>query len=413
MRFQQIDLLNLRKTNEWLNHINEKYGDLLFDYSQSLLWNSQIAPEAFRAIFKKIKKYKNSDHFEKYERAWVISIATKVLKKYTWKNPVKITPAEQVMLDSNPNPLTRLKFFDSYYHRLPFLSQVALLLRYKYNVSLEEVGAALYLPVPSLSLRIKQSLNLMEEWIWEKVSPTDENEKLLIAQLSDQSFSIRSEEFKTLPFRKKWMKPLLLSNPKKAFQSLPLPMKWALESLFIVVVIFSTIHYAPLIQALYQQKVDERLQKLITAEDAEIASIPLQRGRTESPNEMSISDSEYSQSENESTPLIVGRSEIWRFNIKTDSPAQMRLKIIKSFQNIGLSNETAGLSGIEAPGGIQFDILVPQSSVAQIKKELETQIPTTDKDIENFTELFTWYKNRSKKPIPTGMARVVIWLSQI
>jgi len=31
----------------------------------------------------------------------------------------------------------------------------------------------------------------------------------------------------------------------------------------------------------------------------------------------------------------------------------------------------------------------------------------------NRVNTFTWYKNRSKKPIPNGTSRVVIWLSQI
>jgi DNA-directed RNA polymerase specialized sigma24 family protein len=408
------------KSSLWVQSLNEKYGDLLFDFSQSMLWNPLIAPEAYRAIFRRLSRYKNKAHYVKYERPWVLSIALKVLQKYTWKNPVKITPSEQVMLDSNPSPKARLRHFDSYFHRLPFLSQVALLLRFKYNLPLEEIGATLDLPAPSLSLRIDQAIRRLQEWIWgdESIDTQATQEKKIIELLSDQPHSIRTDELRENPMHNRWRRPKLNRDWKKVWIDLPAPIKLSIESLGIVAVIFGSIHFAPLVREIYERKMDERLQGLIETNDGRL-SIPLQRGRTEGSTDLSIADSEYSggdettEAESDHDEIKVGRSEIWRFNVKTDSPAQMRTKIIQSFQNLGLPQDTPGLGGVEAPGGIQFDILVPQSAVAGIKQELERHLPSLDESGNNYNDLFTWYKNRSKKPIPSGYSRVVIWLSQI
>jgi hypothetical protein len=116
--------------------------------------------------------------------------------------------------------------------------------------------------------------------------------------------------------------------------------------------------------------------------------------------------------------LQVGKSEIWRFNIKTDSPALVRTKIMKAFEEVGIKKETPGYGGIEAPGGIQFDLIVPQDSIPQLKAQLEQlsqpQNPSEDPAQRGSSgSTFTWYKNRSKKPIPPGTSRMVIWLSQM
>ena len=60
--------------------------------------------------------------------------------------------------------------------------------------------------------------------------------------------------------------------------------------------------------------------------------------------------------------IHVGKAEVWRFNMKTDSPHDMRPKIVKLLSDLKIPQNTVGFAGIEAPGGIQFDLLVTTRS---------------------------------------------------
>lgn len=111
----------------------------------------------------------------------------------------------------------------------------------------------------------------------------------------------------------------------------------------------------------------------------------------------------------------VGSSEIWRFILKSDSPHDIRPKIVKILTDLRIPQDTPGLGGVEAPGGIQFDLLVPQSAVNTIKRQLQAMAPKAPAELAQTPagETFTWYKNKSKKPLPPQKIRVVIWLSQM
>jgi DNA-directed RNA polymerase specialized sigma24 family protein len=128
------------------------------------------------------------------------------------------------------------------------------------------------------------------------------------------------------------------------------------------------------------------------------------------------SEDDEGESDDADTPEIhVGKAEVWRFNMKTDSPRDIRPKITQLLTDLKVPAGTAGIGGIEAPGGIQFDILVSPDVVPQVKQALEKMAPVAPKDAGNspLSETFTWYKNKSKTPIPPGKTRLVIWLSQI
>ena len=155
---------------------------------------------------------------------------------------------------------------------------------------------------------------------------------------------------------------------------------------------------------------------MIAAEDLSNQAVPLARGKAgvDDAEELASSEGESESSagvEVESN-VQVGKSEIWRFNLKTDAPTIVRGQIMKALKETGVPVTTPGIGGVEAPGGIQFDLLVPVAVIAPLKGQLEHLAGTPSENLP-FSETFTWYKNRSKKPIPSGMSRVVIWLSQI
>ncbi len=112
-----------------------------------------------------------------------------------------------------------------------------------------------------------------------------------------------------------------------------------------------------------------------------------------------------------SGPLAsAGRAEIWRFNLKTDSPQEVRGKVAQILHDLKVNAQN--IRGIEAPGGVQFDLLVAQAIIGELKQSLE-KLSVEKASAAPAQESFTWYKSKSRKPIPSGKTRVVIWLSQL
>lgn len=154
------------ESSEWIERIVSTYGDLLYDLCQSMLWSPADAPYAYRVILRTLSRRKQKERFVKYERPWILQVAFRELRGMKRKSPRFLTPAEQVMLDSNPEPKARLRFFDSYFHRLPIESQLLLVLRDKYGIPLSEVASVLELPEASARLQRLQALRLLESWIY-------------------------------------------------------------------------------------------------------------------------------------------------------------------------------------------------------------------------------------------------------
>lgn len=144
----------------------QTYGDLLYDLCESVLWSPSGAPAAFRSVLKELKRQKRLNHYQSFERAWVLRVASQKLKQLSIAQSRKLTPSEQIMLDSTLNMNARFKQFDSYFHRLNTDEQLLLLLRDKYGIPYPEIAAALALPEGSLKMRRQQALRALEGWLW-------------------------------------------------------------------------------------------------------------------------------------------------------------------------------------------------------------------------------------------------------
>ncbi|MBS1961932.1 MAG: zf-HC2 domain-containing protein [Bdellovibrionales bacterium] len=212
-----------------------------------------------------------------------------------------------------------------------------------------------------------------------------------------------------------------LANPRAVWKDLPVAVRLLVEGVSIAAVVVLGIRLGPVAREMYEARMEKRLQTMIAAEDSSTQSVPLARGRIEAedgePEELASSEGDSEGADNSAgvevdSDVQVGKAEIWRFNLKTDAPAIVRGQILKALKDTGVPADTLGIGGVEAPGGIQFDLLVPQSVIAPLKAQLEHLAGKPSENLP-FSETFTWYKNRSKKPIPNGMSRVVIWLSQI
>lgn len=235
---------------------------------------------------------------------------------------------------------------------------------------------------------------------------------------------------------------------------IPWYLRTTLEGVGIVAMILLGISAGPRIRSLYEKSLETNLQELTQSfhewrdSNPEVTTpetAPLLRGKAAlagvGASSEEFASSEEGSSENAASDskddddgelagdttvdggngsmgdadVRVGSSEIWRFILKSDSPHDIRPKIVKILTDLQIPQDTPGLGGVEAPGGIQFDLLVPQAAVNGIKKQLQAIAPKAPAELAQTPagETFTWYKNKSKKPLPPQKIRVVIWLSQM
>ncbi len=214
-------------------------------------------------------------------------------------------------------------------------------------------------------------------------------------------------------------------NSRSRWERAPWFVRTGVEGMAIAVTILLVVVMVPKLRSLYEQRLEHRLDDYgleeidsnIKAESEEAAKIPMARGRvTKTPEEAEEKSEDFTGGEandSEEGEIRVGNSEIWRFNIKTASPEELRIRVVQMLSELRLSPETPGLGGTKVPGGIQFDLLIPKGLVGTLRSQLkklsaaEDRVNNTEKEIRTFT----WYKDKSRRKIPDGRARVVIWLS--
>lgn len=106
--------------------------------------------------------------------------------------------------------------------------------------------------------------------------------------------------------------------------------------------------------------------------------------------------------------VTVGENEVWRLNIKTDSPKDVRLKIEQVLAKFSIPQDSPESRGIQAPGGVQYILAFPIEKVIPFKNEISTLSLVGTSGAS-----FTWFKNKSKKKIPAGSTSVIVWVYQI
>ncbi len=234
-----------------------------------------------------------------------------------------------------------------------------------------------------------------------------------------------------------------------SWKRIPWYVRTPIEGSAVILAILLTITSGPKIRTLYERGIESRLNEFrelgerysmvdLSNEDVTAAqSKPAKSTSAPQSNATVFSQSDgtddfNAESDMESDPegedeelipidetdaknIRVGNNEIWRFNFKTDSPQKMRLKIVHILSELKVPPTTPDIAGIVAPGGIQFNLLLPRRIVPDLMRELQKIAPPErPSQTKAFvTGPFTWYKNRSKQKIPDGLTRVVIWLSQI
>jgi DNA-directed RNA polymerase specialized sigma24 family protein len=155
-----------KSSSDSLDRILQLYGDLIYDLCESALWDSTSAQVACRMILKTLRREQPSHAFEQNERAWVIQVTCERILALAPRHGRKLTPSEQLKLDSDPHQDSRLRQIPVYFHRLGTEEQLLMLLRDKYGLPYPEIASALGIPEATLKLRRGQALRALEDWVW-------------------------------------------------------------------------------------------------------------------------------------------------------------------------------------------------------------------------------------------------------
>lgn len=248
------------------------------------------------------------------------------------------------------------------------------------------------------------------------------------------------------PFQGGLPKLELTRLSRSRWEQIPWYLRTSIEGVGIVLMILLGISTGPRLRVIYERSMEANFEDVAQSFrdwrdvlDKSDRTAPLSRGKSIASTETGLNpsmpqaedfssgDGDLDSTDEDSAEgaaanvetadgdIHVGSSEIWRFIVKTDSPHEIRGKIVKILTDLKIPPDTSGLGGVEAPGGIQFDLLVPQSIVAGIKRQLQAIAPKAPAELAQTPagETFTWYKNKSKRGLPVHKTRVVIWLSQM
>ena len=255
--------------------------------------------------------------------------------------------------------------------------------------------------------------------------------RALLAQVAGQPKAAMPPQLKKAPFSAIVPPSDVARGARSRWERIPWFVRTTLEGTSIVLLILLGISTGPKLRQFYERRIERSINEYGDAMNAgeQTSEIPLARGKVQAAapaesggdeysgeGEDSSDDDVASEETGEGDNLRVGNSEIWRFNLKTDSPHEVRPKIVQALRDLHVAADTPGIGGIEAPGGIQFDLFLPKNVILELKRQLAKIAPKPgEKNPDNpFTsDTFTWYKNKSKRKIPEGKTRVVIWLSQM
>ncbi len=265
--------------------------------------------------------------------------------------------------------------------------------------------------------------------------------RLLLSSVANQPRSTLPVPIRKSPLAATLPRLDMTAVGRSRWESLPWYVRTTAEATGIISVILIAIVAAPRVRNLYDRAMERRLTEFaelfrrgdLGTDETSGATVPVSaRGKVAGASSADF-ETEGEEEETEEEPIVedpkevvqfeteegekirVGNSEIWRFTLKTDSPTELRPRIVEAITSLRVSQETPGLGGIEAPGGIQFDLIVPKGVIPALRSKLQKLAPKAPPELASTPAgtTFTWYKNRSKRPIPSGKTRIVIWISQM
>ncbi len=153
-----------------IQQLVDRYGDMVFDLCQAVLWSQPNAQLAFRAIVRDLRRLELAGvKYERYERPWILRVACEKLRSIAVRHGRTLSASERMMLDGALKGDARLRQFDSYFHRLRTDDQILLLLRDKYKLDYAEIAMVMGEPEGSLKMRRQHAMRALDEMLWDTV----------------------------------------------------------------------------------------------------------------------------------------------------------------------------------------------------------------------------------------------------
>jgi hypothetical protein len=248
---------------------------------------------------------------------------------------------------------------------------------------------------------------------------------LILSALADQPRSQLPPHIKSAPLAAVMPRLETARISLSQWERIPWYLRVTLEAAGIVAFVLICISSSPKIRSLYEKNVEKNLsdfkEGLNTGETLALndgfdkALTKVESIAPGTPASVATEGDEVAGEDDlPKNSVHAGQSQLWRFTLKTVSPDELRPKVIQALQELNIPAKTPGLAGSQVPGGIEFDLILPLEIVPNIKHALEKVIPGAvgGKEFPVGSEIFSWYKVKSRKKIPEGMSKVVIWLSQ-
>ena len=416
----------------------QENGALALDLCLSALVDPISAKNTFRLILKDLLGTRTQDRFQTYQRSWVLATTYRHILASERHKPKQASDShilEELSASKELNPRLEDLRYRHYFFKLPVEDRIMLLLHYRNEISTDEIASALGAPKGSLEIRRLQSLRRLKEEIYgESLSATGSDSALLQKLIEAPKATVPKEVIEN-PHSKAWIKassPDRKASKLSQWRRTPWYIRTSIEGLSVALMVFATIIAIPKLRSLYDRMTDRRLESYNLAELAPAENLGTQPAGPNHPAQVQqdLGDASVDTDEEESKPdskedteivskgpVKIQEGEIWRFYIKTESPREMRSKIVALLQNLDLTTNTSDVRGKEAPGGIMFDLLLTKDGVLKFRTEIDKIAQEILKETGSanlaLNQIYTWYRSRSKKPIPSGRTRIIIWLSQI
>lgn len=270
--------------------------------------------------------------------------------------------------------------------------------------------------------------------------------RILLSSIANQSRSTLPIPIRKAPLTPQHSRRSNSRGARSKWERIPWYLRTIIEGISVVLLILLGISAGPRIRAIYERNIEQSVTELSdTFNDPENVAGVLNTGAgsaeqvvanltdasqrhdefsgedegedapVEPLDEDAQSADEESNSDSTNEDIRVGNSEIWRFNVKTDSPEEIRPKIVQALTDLKIPTSTPGIGGTKAPGGIQFDLIISKHAIPGLKRQLQKIAPPPPEGLSNtpIGETFAWYKIKSRRKIPEGKSRVVIWISQM
>jgi hypothetical protein len=192
------------------------------------------------------------------------------------------------------------------------------------------------------------------------------------------------------------------------------------QSGLIVFFVVTLISSTPKLRELYEVQIEKSFSELkdplfarqeISLQDPQHLS---ESQTSPELSELSTNEDELNSEDDFHSTSQMNDSQLWRFTLKTVSPDELRLEVLRVLEKFNTAQKNLKALGIQVPGGIEFNFQFDTEQISKLKDELQRLAPssTSPSHSNPGTESFTWYKVHSKKKLPDKKSQVIIWISQ-